>query len=67
MYNIDNFNVGDKLYRFQNSQWEFVTTVVERTRTNYSITNKHLTGALVVERSLLENEGLIALSKEPWK
>ena len=64
MYRIEDFNVGNKLYRFKNSRWEFVTTVVEKTRTNYSITNKHLKGVLVVDRSLLESEGLIALLKE---
>tara|TARA_Y100001937_G_scaffold125952_1_gene193965 strand:+ start:1670 stop:2029 length:360 start_codon:yes stop_codon:yes gene_type:complete len=67
MYRIDNFNVGDKLYRFIGTEWKYVTTIVEKSYTNYGIHSKHIKGIVVVERFILENEGLIALSKESKK
>ena len=65
MYRIEDFKVGDKLYRFNDkSEWEYVTTIVEKSRTNYGIRSKHIKGIVVIERFILENEGFIALSKE---
>ena len=65
MYRIEDFKVGDKLYRFNDkSEWEYVTTIVEKSRTNYGIRSKQIKGIVVIERFILENEGFIALSKE---
>ena len=67
MYRIEDFNVGDKLFRFNGTKWEYITTIVEKSRTNYGIRSKHIKGIIVVEKFILENEGLIALSKESKK
>ena len=67
MYRIEDFNVGDKLFRFNGSAWKYITTIVEKSRTNYGIRSKHIKGIIVVEKFILENEGLIALSKESKK
>ena len=64
MYRIEDFNIDDKLFRFNGTKWEYVTTIVEKSRTNYGIHSKQIKGIVVVERFILENEGLIALSKE---
>ena len=43
MYRIEDFKVGDKLYRFNDkSEWEYVTTIVEKSRTNYGIRSKQI-------------------------
>ena len=64
MYRIEDFNIGDKLFRFNGTKWKYVTSIVEKSRTNYGIRSKHIKGIVVIERFILENEGFIALSKE---
>ena len=64
MYRIEDFKVGDKLFRFTNSKWEYVTSIVVKSHTSYGIRNKHVEGIVMVERNIMEKEGLIALSSK---
>jgi hypothetical protein len=61
MYRIEDFKVGDRLYRFINSKWEYVTSIVVKSHTSYGIRNKHVNGIIMIERNIMEKEGYIAL------
>jgi hypothetical protein len=60
MYRIKNFEMGDHLYKHDDSAWQYKGQIVNVTQGSYGVRSDKICGIVMINRDLFETQGYIA-------
>jgi hypothetical protein len=60
MYRINNFEVGDYLYKYDGSEWKYKGRIATVNNASYGIRNDKICGIVMINKSLCKTQGYIA-------
>ena len=60
MYRIKNFEMGDHLYKYDDSTWQYKGQIASVTPNVYGVRSENISGIMMVSKHLFETQGYIA-------
>ena len=60
MYRIKNFEMGDHLYKYDDSTWQYKGQIASVTPNVYGVRSENISGIVMVSKHLFETQGYIA-------